>query len=160
LNKDQNNPDEFWNRYGQWTRVNSDRGERIAHRHTFYIEKMFEFLGPLQPKDPQRAFGELEREILYFRGNKRCAVCAAPVLWNEAEVHHVVEHSAGGKTDFDNAALVHKACHQKREAATKDFAEKLCAAKRTIQTKVAHIDEDTVGYLWKHGASRLFHLMH
>lgn len=63
-NKDPAGPDEFWIRYGQWARVNSDRGERIAHRHAFDIEKTFEFLGPLQPKDPQRRFGELEREIL------------------------------------------------------------------------------------------------
>jgi hypothetical protein len=55
-NKDAANPDELWVRYGQWTRVNSDRGERIAHRHSFYIEKMSEFLRPLQPKAARRAF--------------------------------------------------------------------------------------------------------
>src|SRR5712691_3753762 len=34
--KDSLQPDEFWLRYGQWTRVNSDRGDRIHHRHEFY----------------------------------------------------------------------------------------------------------------------------
>ncbi|MBV9827534.1 MAG: HNH endonuclease, partial [Alphaproteobacteria bacterium] len=156
LNKDTANPDEFWIRYGQWTRVNSDRGERIAHRHAFYVEKMFEFLAPLQPKDPQRSFGEVEREILYFRSNKRCAVCDAPVIWNEAEIHHVIEHSEGGSTDMNNAALVHKGCHPKGDAATQDFAVKFSAAKQARQAQPVQSDEDAVGYLWKHSTSRLF----
>jgi 5-methylcytosine-specific restriction endonuclease McrA len=55
---------------------------------------------------------------LFFRQGKRCAVCNAPVKWNEAEVHHVKEHSKGGKTLLANGALVHKHCHPKSVAAT------------------------------------------
>ena len=51
--KDDQMPDQFWIRYGQWTRVNSDRGERITHRHIFYIEKMHEFMAPLQDSRPK-----------------------------------------------------------------------------------------------------------
>jgi HNH endonuclease len=156
-NKDAATPDEFWNRYGQWTRVNSDRGERIAHRHSFYMEKMFEFLGPLQAKDSQRAFGVLEREIIYFRSNKKCAVCGAAVSWNEAEIHHVVEHSAGGKTNLDNAALVYSACHPKGEKQTQEFAERFIAMKQSAATSAKRpVKDDTTGYLWKHGNSGLF----
>jgi hypothetical protein len=78
--KDAAQPDEFWVRYGQWTRVNSDRGERIAHRHRFYTDKMFEYLQPLQLKDPTRTFGELERTVLFYRQDKNCAHCGARSL--------------------------------------------------------------------------------
>ena len=115
--KDSTQPDEFWLRYGQWTRVNSDRGDRIRHRHQFYLEKMFQYLQPLQLKDPKRSYGPIEREIVYFRDGKNCAICKAPVLWAEAEIHHVVNHAAGGKTIVDNGVLVHRHCHPKGKAA-------------------------------------------
>jgi hypothetical protein len=127
--KDDSKPDEFWSQYGQWTRVNSDRGERIAFRHSFYIKKMFDYLGQLQMKDPQRAFGELEREMLFFQQNKKCAGCGADVSWNDAQVHHIVEHSLGGPTVLTNGALVHKACHPKGDAATKVFADRFLASR-------------------------------
>jgi len=111
--KDSPQPDEFWLRYGQWTRVNSDRGERIRHRHEFYSERMLDYLGPLQIKDPKRTFGSLEREIIYFRDGKKCAVCKADVAWSEAEFHHVQEHAQGGKTVPHNGVLVHQHCHPK-----------------------------------------------
>jgi hypothetical protein len=116
--KDSTLPDEFWLRYGQWTRVNSDKGDRIRHRHEFYLEKMLQFLGPLQLKDPKRSFGPLEREIIYFRDDKRCAVCKAPVLWNEADIHHVRQHTDGGKTVLENGVLVHRHCHPKGNGTT------------------------------------------
>jgi hypothetical protein len=123
--KDSPKPDEFWLSYGQWTRVNSDRGERIAHRHKFYMEKMFEYLQPLQMKDPKRIYGELEREIIYFGSGKECAVCDGTVPWNEVEIHHLLQHSQGGPTEIENGALVHKHCHPKSSAATQLLAEKI-----------------------------------
>lgn len=129
--KDSTKPDEFWLQYGQWTRVNSDRGERIGHRHAFYMEKMLEYLQPLQLKDAKRIYGELEREIIYFDSSKKCAVCGAPVPWNEHEIHHLTEHSKGGPTTIENGALVHKACHPKSADATKALAEKIRAERAT-----------------------------
>jgi hypothetical protein len=125
--KDDAQPDEYWLRYGQWTRVNSDRADRIALRHEFYAEKMFGFLGQLTPKDPNRLFGPLEREIIYFRDKKRCAVCKGTVAWAESEIHHVEEHQHGGRTSLENGVLVHGACHPKGAAAiafAKDFAQR------------------------------------
>jgi 5-methylcytosine-specific restriction endonuclease McrA len=155
--KDIDKPDEFWIRYGQWTRVNSDRGERIAYRHAFYMEKMFEYLGGLHKKDPQRAFGVLEREIIFFRSHKKCAVCRAQVSWPEAEIHHVVEHSQGGETRLNNGALVHKVCHPKGHAATKQFAEKFLSSQSVGQHMVVpETKYGTAGYLWKYKNSKVF----
>jgi hypothetical protein len=122
--------DEFWTHYGQWTRVNSDRADNLARRHRFYVEKMFEYLQPLAPKDPTRLFGEVERTILFYAQDKRCADCGGTVEWGNCEVHHVVEHSYGGKTLLENGALVHKGCHPKGQAQTAAFAKKFAERQR------------------------------
>jgi hypothetical protein len=137
--KDSSKPDEFWLRYGQWTRVNSDRGERIAHRHVFYMEKMLQYLHPLQMKDPKRIYGELEREIIYFDGDKKCAVCEVTVPWDEVEIHHLEEHSKGGPTKIENGALVHRACHPKGAAATQALADKIKTQKAAMRELLARL---------------------
>lgn len=120
--KDALHPDEFWTQYGQWTRVNSDMADRIQHRHIFYVEKMLEYLAPLQLKDSKRSYGSLEREQIYFRDQKKCAVCGSTVAWLDADIHHVHEHAKGGPTVTQNGVLVHRACHPKGSRATA-FAE-------------------------------------
>lgn len=122
VSRDSDKPDEMWLRYGQWTRVNSDRGERIRHRHEYYCQRMSSYLQPLQLKDSKRLFGRLEKEIIYFRDKKRCRVCDSEVPWQDAEFHHVMGHAIGGQTTVDNGALVHKHCHPKGSAAA-SFAE-------------------------------------
>jgi len=110
--KDTAHPGEYWTRYGQWTRVSADRADRIRLRHEFYLEKMIGFLSPLQPKDPKRAFGAVEREFIYYR-DKKCAVCRGTVFWSDAEIHHTAEHAKGGQTVLANGVLVHRTCHPK-----------------------------------------------
>ncbi len=121
--KSDSNPEEAWLRYGVWTRTNSDRGENIGRRHHFYSQRMGAYIGGLTPKDPQRAFGSLDREIVYWRDGKKCGVCGSQVLWAEAEVHHIKEHGRGGRTDIENGILVHKHCHPRGEAAEKFAAQ-------------------------------------
>lgn len=125
LTKSHEVPSPYWTQYAQWTRVNSDRGETIGLRHRYYQERMRDNLQPLQAKDPQRAYGELERSILFYRQGKKCAVCDGAMVWSDIEVHHVDEHSKGGKTVLENGAAVHKKCHPKSAAETKALAEKL-----------------------------------
>lgn len=109
----QGDPDETWLKYGVWTRSNSDRGDNIRRRHHYYSQRLAAFLGNLVLKDPQRSFGRLEREIIYWRDGGRCRVCDAEVLWEEAEIHHVKPHSEGGRTLYENGVLVHQHCHPK-----------------------------------------------
>ena len=118
--KEATNP--FWAEYGQLARTNADRADTIQRRHEFYAKQMYELLGPLQPKDPQRLFGPLEREIIYFRDGKKCNLCGSDVNWSETEIHHVVEHQHGGRTELENGVLVHRHCHPKG-AAAQDFAD-------------------------------------
>ncbi len=132
--KDSDHPSEYWIQYGQWTRVNSDRGDRISRRHYFYSRKMLDLLQPLTRKDPKRLFGELEREILFYQEKKRCMVCDGTVDWKEAEIHHVEPHFQGGLTVLENGALVHNTCHPKGLNSMQAFAEKF-RAKRAAESK-------------------------
>lgn len=134
--RDDTNPSEYWLRYGVHTRVNSDRGDVIQRRHEFFVTKMREVLKP-QLKDPQRIYGAIERELIYYRDKKRCAVCGEEVAWPEHEIHHVEEHGKGGKTILENGALVHKDCHPKGSKAV-EFA------KRWRENKSKDQNTDTV----------------
>ena len=117
-------PKEAWQHYGQWARTNADRGESIRLRHRYFSARMMEFLGILTPKDQNRAFNSIEREVIYWRDGGRCQVesCGATVPWADAEIHHVIEHQHGGKTVLENGALVHRLCHPRGAAAT-EFAK-------------------------------------
>lgn len=125
LSQKRNMPNETWLRYGIWTASGTDRGEIIQRRHQYYTAKMMDFLGDLRPKDPKRLFGQLEREFIYWREGRKCQVCEADVQWGDAEIHHIEEHSKGGRTDLENGALVHKHCHPKGAAQTQAFARKI-----------------------------------
>lgn len=115
-------PNEYWLRYGEHTRVSSDRADVVQRRHEFFSLKMSEML-QLQMKDPQRLFGPIERELIYYRDKKHCGVCGADVVWDEAEFHHIAQHYQGGQTTIDNGVLVHSRCHPKGAAAD-DFERK------------------------------------
>ena len=119
--RDADPPPEFWSRFGIYTVSSSDQAARIKRRHEFYVEKMLGYLAPLQRKDPKRGFDPSERELVYFRDRKLCAVCGGTVAWDDVEIHHINEHAKGGETTFENAALVHGACHPKGGAAV-EFA--------------------------------------
>jgi 5-methylcytosine-specific restriction endonuclease McrA len=119
---------EYWAKYGQLTRTNSDRSDSIQRRHSSFVEKMYAMLKPVL-KDPVRGYGELEREIIYYRDGKQCQACAVggsvhEVSWSDAEIHHVHKHSEGGKTTLESGVLVHKGCHPKGEKQENAFAEK------------------------------------
>lgn len=120
-NRHDQTTDDYLLRYANLTRVNADRGDTIRRRHEFYTEKMLGLLNDITPliqRDPRRGFGQLEREVIYFRDQKRCYFCNAEVAWNEAEIHHLQEHSQGGPTVLENGVLVHRHCHPRGGVAT------------------------------------------
>lgn len=121
-------PNEYWIKYGEHTRVSSDRADSVQRRHEFFALKMSEKLD-LQLKDSQRLFGPVEREIIYYRDKKLCGVCKVPVTWDDAEFHHITQHYLGGKTVIDNGVLVHSHCHPKGSAAD-EFESKWIAEQK------------------------------
>jgi hypothetical protein len=119
--KNDEQPHEYWLRYGVHARTNSDRAATIRRRHEFFLAEMFKAMKVVM-KDQQRTFGPVEREIIYYRDRKLCAVCQAEVPWDEVEIHHLDHHAGGGRTILRNGVLVHGHCHPKGSAAVR-FAE-------------------------------------
>jgi len=107
---------EYWFEYGSLTQTGSDKARTIQRRHAFFRQKMLSELKPTL-LDPTRIFGEVEREIVYYRDEKRCAVCDQEIRWIDLEIHHVEEHHIGGLTEIENAVSVHKDCHPKGQKA-------------------------------------------
>lgn len=107
---------EYWNEYVQWTMTSSDTKSSLLRRHNFFVKKMHEHMKP-KTLDTTRVFGDLERQIVYYRDNKLCQVCKSPVNWSDLEIHHVIQHQHGGETNLKNGVSVHKTCHPKGHAA-------------------------------------------
>lgn len=107
---------EYWSRYLMYTQAQAANSKSIESRHKFFAAKMFIELSPIK-KDPIRLFGQLEREIIYYRDEKKCAVCSSEIVWKDLEIHHIDEHQDGGHTILENGIAVHSACHPKGQKA-------------------------------------------
>lgn len=123
---------DYWFYYGSLTQTQSSNARTIQFRHKFFSEKMFAILNPVQ-KDVIRTYGQLEKEIIYYRDSKRCQVCSAEVKWDDLEIHHLNEHQHGGQTTLENGVSVHKDCHPKGHLAI-DFYNKWNAKKEATLT--------------------------
>ena len=124
---------EYWFEYGSLTQTQSAQARTIQRRHAFFVKKMF---GGLNPKllDQNRIFGEVEREIVYYRDSKKCAVCGDEVKWDDLEIHHLEEHQVGGLTVIENAVPVHKDHHPKGQKAI-EFRTQWLAKKEQAEGK-------------------------
>lgn len=75
-------------------------------------------------KDERRAFNEAEKISIYRKFNGMCQACLnegkpereSIVSWNEFEADHVIPHSKGGVTAFENAQLLCRV-HNRRKGA-------------------------------------------
>ena len=67
-------------------------------------------------RDEQRLFGPLEEEIIWNRDGRKCQNprCGRQINFNEATIHHVIEHVAEGRTILENGVLVCPECHANR----------------------------------------------
>jgi hypothetical protein len=61
-------------------------------------------------KDKKREFSELDKIIAWNRQEGKCPVCGKAVRVTDVG-HHAQPHAFGGKTDENNAVLMHKECH-------------------------------------------------
>lgn len=131
---------EYWFEYGSLTQTQSANARTIQRRHAFFVKQMFRELKPVL-LDPTRIFGEVEREIVYYRDEKRCAVCKEEIRWQDLEIHHIEEHQIGGLTVTDNAVSVHKDCHPKGQKAV-DF--KIRWLEEKLKEKEQNMDVDAL----------------
>lgn len=135
---------EYWYSYISLTQTQSTTSNSIQKRHKFFTSKMIEILKPVQ-KDETRIYGQLEREIIYYRDLKKCAVCNEEIKWEELEIHHLQEHQSGGLTSMENGVAVHKACHPKGQNALDFFhlwtEKKKAIEKLRIQEEIDALNE-------------------
>lgn len=93
----------------------SDTAEIIRRRHQFLLQEIIRAVQP-RPRDPQRTFGEIEREIMWYRQSGCCAhpECKKPTALCDMHGHHIREHSQGGATTLENGVLICRTCHRDR----------------------------------------------
>jgi 5-methylcytosine-specific restriction endonuclease McrA len=94
----------------------SDTAEVIRRRHAFFIESVYPHIR-LQAKDTQRLYDPLAKEVIWIRDGRKCKNpnCGREVTFSEGHIHHIIEHTAGGKTKLDNGILVCPECHSNRQ---------------------------------------------
>ena len=112
----------------------SDTSSVIRQRHSFILTEIVPALQP-RPKDSNRLFGAIEREAIWYRDGGKCRVpgCATNVPFVGAQIHHIEEHTAGGKTIMDNGVLVCASCHSDRahmQKLSSTFIEYIASTKR------------------------------
>jgi hypothetical protein len=98
----------------------SDTADVIRIRHAFMLSEIYPKLN-LVVRDPTRCFDVLEREVIWNRdrGVCQCPNCVRPerrVPFRDANIHHIVEHSAGGSTSLRNGILICVECHTDRQS--------------------------------------------
>jgi hypothetical protein len=96
----------------------SDTAEVIRMRHSFLLSELYSKI-QITPLDPNRLFGGLEREVIWNRDRGQCQNpnCVRPgrrVPFREAAIHHVIEHTVGGRTLLQNGVLICPECHADR----------------------------------------------
>ena len=90
-------------------------GDSIRERFEI-IHSEFQKQHPYIVKDKKRLHDVDEKRVLYFRQKGVCPECHKDMHFEGSSAHHVIAHSAGGKTaDLKNAILVHDRCHKRIE---------------------------------------------
>ena len=107
----------------------SDTAELIRRRHAFFLERMYSSIR-IKPRDGQRLFDYLEKEVIWIRDGRKCKnpSCGRLISFREAHIHHVHEHIAGGATILENGILICSDCHSDRakmQSLTSNFQEYL-----------------------------------
>jgi hypothetical protein len=108
----------------------SDTAEIMRIRHAFMLSELYPKIG-LVPRDPNRGFDSLEREVIWNRDRGQCQNPGCPrperrLAFRDATIHHIVEHSAGGMTALKNGILICPECHANRadmQRLTQQFQE-------------------------------------
>ena len=108
----------------------SDTAEVIRIRHAFLLSEIYSKVRILT-RDPNRGFDSLEREVIWNRDRGQCQNpdCNRPdrrVAFREVTIHHIIEHSTGGRTTLRNGILICPECHVNRasmQCLTKHFQD-------------------------------------
>lgn len=132
----------------------SDTAGLIRQRHFFLLSEILAIVQP-KPRDPKRLFGRVEREAIWYRDGGKCQHpdCGAVIPFAAAQIHHVREHTTGGRTVMDNGILVCATCHADRagmQAKEAFFVEQIAKRNGAIDDEAEAVngeDQAPVGNL-------------
>lgn len=110
--------DAIWNRFGMLrSGRGSDSAAKFSKRQQFFDEWFKNELRAI-PKDTTRGFDHQTRDLLFVAQVGVCGYHDQDFCDNsqlrpeESEVHHILPHSQGGRTELSNGVLVHSSCNQ------------------------------------------------
>jgi hypothetical protein len=89
--------------------------DSLKNRLEIMLEE-FNRMKPIIMKDEKRLHDAEQKRTLYFRQKGLCDECGKEMRFEITSSHHAIAHSAGGKTDdLDHAVLLHERCHARVE---------------------------------------------
>ena len=85
------------------------------YRFEKWISIISEFL-PKNSLDKKRVATREEKEIIWWKQDKKCAICGEECTIDESECDHILEYKLGGssKIEDENLQIVHKDCHKEK----------------------------------------------
>lgn len=89
----------------------------IEKRHTVYYRRLLRDLPDLVAKDPQRAFTNDERIVIWRTDGGVCQDCGEEVEFAAMHADHVTAHAAGGNTSVENGQTLCQPCNLRKGAA-------------------------------------------
>ena len=93
----------------------SDTADVIRRRHAFFLEQVHPNIR-ITPRDPRRLFDSLAKEVIWIRDRGKCQnpECRLELSYDDGQIHHIEEHTYGGRTVIGNGILVCPTCHSNR----------------------------------------------
>jgi hypothetical protein len=112
--------------YQQRTSHATDSVDSLRFRMETLLESLHSAIPHLKPLDPQRAFTDAQRKVIWIRDGKRCQVrthCAGQECdWENWHADHKIPWSRGGTTTVENGQVCCPSCNLSK-GATETLAE-------------------------------------
>jgi len=87
----------------------------LETRSQVYMKWMLNSFPDFVPKDPNRAFSESERIVIWRKAFMKCQSCEVNISSLTAmHADHIVPHSKGGLTTIENAQCLCSSCNLKK----------------------------------------------
>jgi hypothetical protein len=115
LSEDETMVDPFLLTYREKTSHSTDALDSLQWRHESLLDRLFESVPDILPKDPKRAFTREQRMAIFRRDGMTCQVklkCdGVKCEWDNWHADHIVPHSKGGQTTVENGRVACPNCN-------------------------------------------------